>query len=146
MFSDELITQLAQELDASEKSRQQVEHFSKRFPGMTIEDGSQVFPTGGTRVFAYPAPHYAVADGGAAGIAAGGDGDYGFIYLNLRMGRGSSDEVKKHAGDALLQCAKAHLQPVFDKHQLGLTVQVDEAPGQVYDGKHSTLHPLFAKH
>ena len=110
------------------------------------EDGSQVFPTGGVRVFAYPAPHYAVADGGAAGMAAGGDGNYGFIYLNLRMGRGRSDAVKKQAGDALLQCAKAHLQPVFDKHHLGLTVQVDEAPGQVYDGKHSTLHPLFAKH
>ena len=42
MFSQELITQLAQELDASEKSRQQVEHFSKRFPGMTIEDGYRV--------------------------------------------------------------------------------------------------------
>ena len=36
------------------------------------EDGSQVFPTGGTRVYAYPAPHFAVADGGAAGKAAGG--------------------------------------------------------------------------
>jgi len=35
------------------------------------EDGKQVFPTGGTRVLAYPAPHYAVADGGAAGQAAG---------------------------------------------------------------------------
>ena len=42
MFSEELITQLAQELDASEKSRQQVEHFSKRFAGMTIEDGYRV--------------------------------------------------------------------------------------------------------
>ena len=39
------------------------------------EDGAQVFPTGGTRVFAYPAPHYAVSDGGTAGRAAGGDGD-----------------------------------------------------------------------
>jgi 2-oxo-hept-3-ene-1,7-dioate hydratase len=33
------IQQLAAELDQSEKSRVQVEHFSKRFPGMTIEDG-----------------------------------------------------------------------------------------------------------
>lgn len=107
------------------------------------EDGAQVFPTGGTRVFAYPAPHHAVADGGAAGIAAGGDGDYGFIYINLRMGKGRSDAVKKQAGDALLECAKAHLQPVFAKRHLGLTVQIDESPGQVYDGKHSTLHPLF---
>ena len=36
------IQQLAAELDQSEKSRVQVEHFSKRFPGMTIEDGYAV--------------------------------------------------------------------------------------------------------
>src|SRR3954462_2942102 len=39
MFDQETIQRLALELDASERSRQQVEHFSKRFPGMTIEDG-----------------------------------------------------------------------------------------------------------
>jgi 2-oxo-hept-3-ene-1,7-dioate hydratase len=39
MLSPEQITQLAAELDRSEKSRTQVEHFSKRFPGMTVEDG-----------------------------------------------------------------------------------------------------------
>jgi 2-oxo-hept-3-ene-1,7-dioate hydratase len=39
MFDTETIHQLARELDASEKSRKQVEHFSKRYPGMTIEDG-----------------------------------------------------------------------------------------------------------
>ncbi|MBV8248857.1 MAG: 2-oxo-hepta-3-ene-1,7-dioic acid hydratase [Comamonas sp.] len=42
MFSAELIHQLALELEASEKSRQQIEHFSKRFPGMTVEDGYRV--------------------------------------------------------------------------------------------------------
>ena len=42
MLSQELIAQLAAELDQSEKSRVQVEHFSKRFPGMTIEDGYAV--------------------------------------------------------------------------------------------------------
>ena len=36
---------------------------------MRDEKGKQVFPTGGTRVLAYPAAHYAVADG---------KGDYGF--------------------------------------------------------------------
>lgn len=35
----ELIQALAAELQDSEASRRQVEHFSKRFPGMTIEDG-----------------------------------------------------------------------------------------------------------
>lgn len=109
------------------------------------EDGSAVFPKGGTRVYAYPAPHYAVSDGGAAGKAAGGDGDYGFVYVNLRMGRGRSAEVQKTAGDALLACARDHLAPLFAQRHLGLTVQVDESPGQVYDGKYSTLHPLFSQ-
>ena len=39
MFSNERIAQLAAELHESEKSRVQVEHFSKRFPEMTVEDG-----------------------------------------------------------------------------------------------------------
>lgn len=42
MFSQDLIAQLAAELHHSEKSRVQVEHFSKRFPGMTVEDGYAV--------------------------------------------------------------------------------------------------------
>ncbi len=42
MFSAELLAQLAQELDQSEKSRQQIEHFSKRYPDMTVEDGYRI--------------------------------------------------------------------------------------------------------
>jgi 2-oxo-hept-3-ene-1,7-dioate hydratase len=39
MFDQDLIQKLAAELHHSEQSRVQVEHFSKRYPGMTIEDG-----------------------------------------------------------------------------------------------------------
>ena len=39
MFTQDLISQLAAELQHSEQSRVQLEHFSKRFPGMTIQDG-----------------------------------------------------------------------------------------------------------
>jgi 2-oxo-hept-3-ene-1,7-dioate hydratase len=39
MFDQPLIHQLAAELDQSEKSRLQIGHFSKRFPGMTVADG-----------------------------------------------------------------------------------------------------------
>jgi 2-oxo-hept-3-ene-1,7-dioate hydratase len=42
MFDQELIRKLAAELHQSERSRVQVEHFSKRYPGMTIEDGYAV--------------------------------------------------------------------------------------------------------
>jgi 2-oxo-hept-3-ene-1,7-dioate hydratase len=41
-FTPEQVQALARELHASERSRVQVEHFSKRFPGMTIEDGYAV--------------------------------------------------------------------------------------------------------
>jgi 5-carboxymethyl-2-hydroxymuconate isomerase len=100
------------------------------------EEGKQVFPTGGTRVLAYPAAHYAVADGKQ---------DYAFVYLNLRMAGGRSDATKKRAGDALLAVASAHFDPLMKERLIGITLQVDESPGQVYDGKHSNLHPLFQK-
>ncbi|MFN3570406.1 MAG: 5-carboxymethyl-2-hydroxymuconate Delta-isomerase [Polaromonas sp.] len=98
------------------------------------DDGKQVFPTGGTRVLAYPAAHYAVADGKA---------DYGFIYLNLRMAAGRTPATIKRAGDALLAEAQDHFGPLFERRAVGMTLQIDESPGQVYDGKYSSLHPLF---
>jgi 5-carboxymethyl-2-hydroxymuconate isomerase len=100
------------------------------------EAGKQIFPIGGTRVLAYPAAHHAVADGKA---------DYAFVYLNIRMAAGRSEAVKKKAGDELLADVRAHFAPIFDKRHIGITLQIDESPGQVYDGKHSNLHPLFNK-
>jgi 5-carboxymethyl-2-hydroxymuconate isomerase len=100
------------------------------------ENGKQVFPTGGTRVLAYPAAHYAVADGKR---------DYAFVYINVRMGSGRTEAVKKNAGDTLLAVVKQHFAPIFDETLIGITLQIDESPGQVYDAKHSTLHPLFNK-
>ncbi len=100
------------------------------------EAGKQVFPTGGTRVLAYPAAHYAVADG---------QGDYGFVYVKVRMAAGRSEAVKKGAGDTLLEVVKKHFAPVFEASLIGITLQIDESAGQVYDAKHSTLHPLFNK-
>jgi len=42
MFDDALVQQLAAELQQSQQTRKQVEHFSKRHPGMTIEDGYRI--------------------------------------------------------------------------------------------------------
>ena len=97
------------------------------------ETGAQVFPTGGTRVFAYPAPHFAVADGKA---------DYAFVYLNLRMGQGRTPAVHKAAGDALLATARAHFAELYARRLIGITLQIDEGP-EVYSGRHSNIHPLF---
>jgi 5-carboxymethyl-2-hydroxymuconate isomerase len=113
---------------------------------LTVKDeaGKQVFPTGGTRVLAYPAPHYAVADGGAAGKAAGGDGDYAFAYLNVRMGRGRTEATQQRAGETLLAVTKAFFAPLMATQHIGVTLQIDVGH-EVFDAKHSSLHPLFNK-
>lgn len=113
---------------------------------LTVKDeaGQPVFPTGGTRVLAYPAPHYAVADGGAAGKAAGGSGDYAFVYLNLRMGQGRSAATQQHAGETLVAVTHAFFEPVRARRHIGITVQIDVGQ-EVFDSKHSNIHPLFQK-
>ena len=116
------------------------------------EAGQQVFPTGGTRVLAYPAAHHAVADGGAAGratqgktgIASSDPGEYGFMYLNLRMGRGRSPQVQQQAGQALLATVRRQIDPLMSSRHIGVTLQIDEGP-EVFDVKHSSLHPLFKR-
>jgi 5-carboxymethyl-2-hydroxymuconate isomerase len=113
---------------------------------MTVcdEQGKQVFPTGGVRVLAYPAAHFAVADGGAAGRAAGGSGEYAFAYFNCRMGKGRSEAVKKAAGAVLQEVINAHFAQLLASMHIGLTLQIDEGP-EVFDAKMSSLHPLFVK-
>ena len=108
-----------------------------------------VFPAGGVRVLAYPAAHFAVADGGEhggpMGHAAGYTGTnagYAFVYLNLRMGRGRSAAVHARVGAALESCAKAHFADQLAKRPMGVTLQIDEGP-EVFDAKNSSLHPLF---
>ena len=98
------------------------------------EQACAVFPTGGVRVLAYPAAHYAVADG---------KGDYGFVYLNLRMAKGRSAAVHQVVGNALLSVARAQLDAVLAQQPVGVTLQIDESQSQVFDAKHSSLHPLF---
>jgi 5-carboxymethyl-2-hydroxymuconate isomerase len=99
------------------------------------EAGKPVFPTGGIRVLAYPAAHFAVADG---------SGNFGFCWLNLRMGRGRSAAVQQAAGQALTDAARAHFTPLLAQRHVGLTLQVDEGP-EVFDAKFGNLHDLFRK-
>ncbi len=104
---------------------------------LTVRDeaGAQVFPTGGTRVLAYPAAHFAVADG---------SGDFAFCWLNLRMGRGRSEATQQAAGQAVLEAARARFAPVLERRRVGLTLQVDVG-AEVFDAKFGNLHPLFTK-
>ncbi len=115
------------------------------------ESNKPVFPKGGVRVLAYPATHFAVADGGQnggpAGSAAGFTGSnagYAFVYLNLRMGRGRSAQVHANVGKSLEACVKDFFVEQLANRPIGLTLQIDEGP-EVFDAKNSSLHPLFNK-
>ncbi|HSW07334.1 5-carboxymethyl-2-hydroxymuconate isomerase [Aquabacterium sp.] len=101
--------------------------------GVRDEGGAPVFPTGGVRVFAYPAAHSAVADG---------SGDHGFVYIQLRMGRGRSPAVHQRTGEALSEAVRCHCAPLLARRHLGLTLQIDEG-AEVFDAKLGNLHPLF---
>ena len=95
--------------------------------------GERVFPIGGTRVMAYPAEHFAVADGRA---------DRAFVYLNVRIGAGREPAIVHAAGEALMAAVRSHFAALVASRLIGITLQIDETPA-LFDAKHSTLHPLF---
>jgi 5-carboxymethyl-2-hydroxymuconate isomerase len=102
--------------------------------GQRDSAGARVFPIGGTRVLAYPTPHFAVADGGA---------DRAFVYLNVRIAPGRAPASVKAAGEAMLTVVQRHFEAIFAARPIGITLQIDEG-APVFDAKHSNLHPLFA--
>ena len=73
---------------------------------------------------------------------AGGSGDFGFVYLNLRMGRGRSEAVHRRVGEALVVTTRAHVAPLLAQRRVGITLQIDVG-AEVFDAKLGNLHALF---
>ena len=96
--------------------------------------GARVFPIGGTRVLAYPAAQFAVADGAP---------DRAFVFVHVRIARGRERALVDAAGEAMMAVVRAHFAALLDKRALGITLQIDEG-APVFDAKHGTLYPLFA--
>jgi 5-carboxymethyl-2-hydroxymuconate isomerase len=107
------------------------------------EQDKSVYPPGGTRVMAFPAAHYAVADG---------KDDYPFMYLNLRVFAGRSEAVMKNTGDSILAATRRVMEEAIARGPIGITLQIDETPKvmpaplvQSYEDRHNTLHALFGR-
>jgi len=122
------------QLDAEADIRGLCRALADSMRGCRDEADEPVFPVGGVRVLAYPAAHYAVADGSA---------DFGFVYLHLRMGRGRSDSTRQRAGEALVATARAHLAALLERRPVGVTLQIDEG-AEVFDARLGNLHAHFA--
>jgi 5-carboxymethyl-2-hydroxymuconate isomerase len=97
-------------------------------------EGKRVFPIGGTRVMAYPAALFAVADGAP---------DRAFVYLNVRIAPGRAPHHVAATGEAMMAVVRGHFAALFASRPLGITLQIDEG-APTFDVKHSNLHPLFA--
>ena len=129
-----LVIQYSQNLEQKMDVQGLCQTLSQEILAQQDAKGNRVFPIGGTRVLAYPAPHYVIADG---------QGDYGFIYLNFRITAGRPPELVKQVGDAMLARLREYMNPIFERETIGYTLQIDEGP-EVYDAKEGNLRKLFA--
>ena len=59
------------------------------------------------------------------------------------MATGRTAATQQRAGDAIRDCVREWFAPVLARRNVGITVQIDESPGQVYDAKIGNLHALF---
>src|SRR5437763_15246743 len=80
-------------------------------------NGQRVFPVGGTRVLAYPAATFAVADGAP---------DRAFVYINARIAHGRAAPLVAALGEALLTAARGHFESLIATRPIGITLQIDE--------------------
>jgi 5-carboxymethyl-2-hydroxymuconate isomerase len=107
------------------------------------EEGKQVYPEGGTRVMAFAATDYSVGDG---------VGDYRYMFLYMRILDGRTDYIVKQTGDLLMAAVKEHLEPIFTKTPMGVTLNIEATPLQlpapmklVYEGFHNSLRAVFGR-
>ena len=130
-----LVIQYSPELETEIDMKALCRGLADTLTSVRDQAGAQPFPTAGTRVFAYPAAHRAVADR---------QHDCAFVHFNLRVARGRSEAVKQAAGEALAATIRSHFAPVLARRNVGLTLQIDEG-AEVFDAKLGNLHALYTK-
>jgi 5-carboxymethyl-2-hydroxymuconate isomerase len=100
-------------LDASVDMGKVVETVRKA----AVETG--IFPLGGIRVRAVRCEHYAIA---------GGNADFAFLDMVLRLGEGRDLATRKKAGEHIFKALSAQLDPVFanSKFALSFDMQIND--------------------
>ena len=89
-----------------------------------------VFPAGGTRTRGEERSDYRIADGHP---------DNGFVHLMIRLGHGRDEQTLQVAGEAIFNTVKEHLQPLFERTPLAISMEMQEIhPVLTY--KHNNLH------
>jgi 5-carboxymethyl-2-hydroxymuconate isomerase len=89
-----------------------------------------VFPLGGIRIRGYEASHYLVADGHP---------DNAFVHIMLRVGHGRDLETRKRACEAIFAAACEHLDALYRRIPLGISLEMQEIDA-VLTCKKNNLH------
>ena len=92
-------------------------------------DRNAIVPAAGTRVFAYPAAHAAVGPG---------DEDRGFLYVNLRVTPGRTQDALAQIGAAVQHALTQHFQHYPPLVACRFTIHIDEGR-PVFEGKGELL-------
>ena len=89
-----------------------------------------VFPLGGIRIRAHEASHCLIADGHP---------DNAFVHLMLRVGHGRDLETRKRACEAIFAAACEHLDALYRRIPLGISLEMQEIDA-VLTCKKNNLH------
>ncbi len=89
-----------------------------------------VFPIGGLRVRAYRADRYRIADKHP---------DNAFVHVTAMIGHGRPLDVQQTAGAQLFATLTAHLEPLFERSPLGISLNIREFH-PVLNFKKNNLH------
>ena len=94
-----------------------------------------VFPIGGLRVRAHRADAYRIAD-----LAP----DNGFVHVTAIIGHGRPLDVQQRAGEELLAALTEHLEPLYGRSPLAISLNVQESH-PVLNFKKNNLHEYVKK-
>jgi 5-carboxymethyl-2-hydroxymuconate isomerase len=89
-----------------------------------------VFPLGGLRVRAHRADAYRIADKAP---------ENGFVHVTALIGHGRPLDVQQRAGEELFATLTAHLEPLYAKSPLAISLNVQEFH-PVLNFKKNNLH------
>ena len=94
-----------------------------------------VFPLGGLRVRAHKTERYRIADKAA---------DNGFVHVTGLIGHGRPLDVQQRAGERLFDVLTAHLEPLYAKSPLAISLNIQEFH-PVLSFKKNNLHEYVRK-
>jgi 5-carboxymethyl-2-hydroxymuconate isomerase len=92
--------------------------------------GTGVFPLGGLRVRAHRADAFRIADKAP---------DNGFVHVTALIGHGRPLDVQQRAAEELFAVLTKHLEPLYEKSPLALSLNVQEFH-PVLNFKKNNLH------